>query len=94
MNRLPTFLFRGLVALMLLVPVSLVTSLPASAATTIAPTTTCSNGVDNTGGLGLICQVTVVNTITASADPRVSRSASATALRVPRRQLARRRRPS
>ncbi|MDP9273119.1 MAG: hypothetical protein M3O93_06265, partial [Chloroflexota bacterium] len=38
----------------------------AGAATTIAPTTTCSNGVDNTGGLGLICQVTVVNTITAS----------------------------
>jgi hypothetical protein len=38
----------------------------AGATTTIAPTTTCSNGVDNTGGLGLICQVTVVNTITAS----------------------------
>jgi hypothetical protein len=32
----------------------------------IASTTTCSNGVDNTGGLGLICQVTVVNRITAS----------------------------
>lgn len=38
----------------------------AAAATTIAPTTTCSNGVDNTGGLGLICRVTVANTITAS----------------------------
>jgi hypothetical protein len=38
----------------------------ASAATKIAPTTTCSNGVDNTGGLGLICQVTVVNTITGT----------------------------
>lgn len=38
----------------------------ASADTTIAPTTTCSNGVDNTGGLGLICEVTIVNTITAS----------------------------
>ena len=35
-------------------------------AATIAPTTTCSNGVDNTPGLGLICQVTVVNTITPS----------------------------
>ncbi len=33
-------------------------------AATIAPTTTCSNGVDNTPGLGLICEVTVVNTIT------------------------------
>jgi hypothetical protein len=37
----------------------------AAASTKIASTTTCSNGVDNTGGLGLICQVTVVNTITA-----------------------------
>src|ERR1035437_256254 len=35
-------------------------------AATIAATTTCSNGVANTGGMGLICQVTVVNTITAS----------------------------
>jgi hypothetical protein len=34
------------------------------AAATIAATTTCSNGVDNTPGLGLICEVTVVNTIT------------------------------
>ena len=39
---------------------------PVTAATTIAPTTTCSNHVDNTPGLGLICQVTVVNTITAT----------------------------
>jgi hypothetical protein len=38
----------------------------ATAATKIAATTTCSNGVDNTGGLGLICHVTVVNTITGS----------------------------
>jgi cell division septation protein DedD len=37
-----------------------------TSAATIAASTTCSNGVDNTGGLGLICQVTVVNTITAS----------------------------
>jgi hypothetical protein len=37
-----------------------------SAATKVAPTTTCANGMDNTGGLGLICQVTVVNTITSS----------------------------
>jgi hypothetical protein len=35
-----------------------------SAATKVAPTTTCANGMDNTGGLGLICQVTIVNTIT------------------------------
>ena len=37
-----------------------------AAAATIGTTTTCSNGVDNTAGLGLICEVTVVNTITAS----------------------------
>jgi hypothetical protein len=37
-----------------------------ASAATIAPTTTCSNGVDNTPGLGLICEVTVVNTITAT----------------------------
>ena len=40
-------------------------------AATIAPTTTCSNGVDNTGGLGLICEVTVVNTITAGGGSAV-----------------------
>jgi hypothetical protein len=34
------------------------------AAATIAPTTTCSNGVDDTPGLGLICEVTIVNHIT------------------------------
>lgn len=38
----------------------------AAAATTIAPTTTCSNSIDNTGGLGLICEVTVFNSITAT----------------------------
>ena len=37
-----------------------------ASAATIAPTTTCSNGVDNTGGLGLICEVTIANTITAT----------------------------
>jgi hypothetical protein len=37
-----------------------------AAAATAGPTTTCSNGVDNTGGLGLICEVTIVNRITAS----------------------------
>ena len=40
-------------------------------AATIAATTTCSNGVDNTGGLGLICEVTVVNTITAAGGTAV-----------------------
>jgi len=65
MHRPFTSLFRCLVALALLVPATLMTTLPAAAAT-IAPTTTCSNGVDDTPGLGLICKVTVVNTITAT----------------------------
>jgi len=37
-----------------------------AAASTIATTTTCSNGVDYTPGLGLICEVTVLNRITGS----------------------------
>ena len=35
-------------------------------AATIGSTTTCSNGVANSGGLGLICQVTIVNTFTTT----------------------------
>jgi EAL domain-containing protein len=34
-------------------------------AATLAATTTCSNGVDNAGGQGLICEVTIENTMTA-----------------------------
>ena len=37
-----------------------------AAGATIAATTTCSNGVDDTPGLGIICEVTVLNRITAS----------------------------
>ncbi len=37
-------------------------------AATIAPTTTCSNGVDETPGLGLICRVTIINTFTRSGN--------------------------
>jgi hypothetical protein len=54
-----------LLACGLLILSSLALATGATAAT-IAPTTTCSNGVDNTGGLGLICEVTIVNTITGS----------------------------
>ena len=49
----------------LLVLGSLALATPVTAAT-LAKTTTCSNGVDDTPGLGLICEVTVVNTITPS----------------------------
>jgi len=38
----------------------------AVSAATIGPTTSCSNGVANTGGKGLICQVTIVNTFSSS----------------------------
>src|SRR5450756_355949 len=62
MRRFLAILLSG--GLLLLGPLALAGG--ASAATTIAPTTTCSNGVDNTPGLGLICEVTIVNTITAS----------------------------
>ena len=58
------FLAIALTSVLLLLGSLLVTS-PAAAAT-IASVTTCSNGVDDTPGLGLICQVTVVNTITSS----------------------------
>src|SRR5664279_3558565 len=37
-----------------------------ASAATLAATTTCSNGVDDTPGLGLICEVTIVNTFTTS----------------------------
>jgi len=54
----------ALVAVGLLLVASLLLTATPVLAATVASTTTCSNGVDNTGGLGLICQVTVVNTIT------------------------------
>lgn len=65
MRRLVTLLSTGLFAVAFLAGVALNGASPAAAAT-IAATTTCSNGVDNTGGLGLICEVTINNTITAS----------------------------
>jgi hypothetical protein len=57
--------FAILLAAGLLLVGSLALATGATAATA-GPTTTCSNGVDNTPGLGLICRVTVINTITAS----------------------------
>src|SRR5450759_3230746 len=62
MRRFLGILLTG--GLLLLGPLALAGG--ASAAPPIAPTTTCSNRVDNTPGLGLICEVTIVNTITAS----------------------------
>lgn len=66
MRRPLRFLFSGLLASVLVLAGLVSATLPVAAATKIAPTTTCSNGVDNTGGLGLICRVTIVNTITST----------------------------
>jgi len=55
MRRSIRLLSSGLLALSLLVA-GVLAATPAASAATIASTTTCSNGVDNTGGLGLIRQ--------------------------------------
>jgi hypothetical protein len=65
MRRSFRFLSSGLLALSLLVA-GVLAAAPAASAATVARTTTCSNGVDNTGGLGLICQVSIANTFSAS----------------------------
>jgi hypothetical protein len=61
-----TYLVRGLLVLALLVPLSLITISPAFAGTTIAATTTCGMGLGDLGGRGLICEVTIVNTVTTA----------------------------
>jgi len=61
MRRALTLLFAA--ALLFLGSFALATSANAA---TLAATTTCSNSVDDTPGLGLICQVTIINTITSS----------------------------
>jgi hypothetical protein len=74
---IPFGLFRGLAAFALLTaglliasPVFAATTItptsasPVSAAHTIAATTVCGNGIGNGGGQGLICEVTIVNTVT------------------------------
>ena len=65
MRRPLTFVVAALFAFALMTSSSLAGATPVSAGT-IAPTVTCSNGVDTTPGLGLICEVTIVNTITSS----------------------------
>jgi hypothetical protein len=57
--------FPSLFAAAVLSAASLVAVVPVSAGVA-ATTTTCANGVDDTPGLGLICEVTIVNTITPS----------------------------
>ncbi len=57
---LPSLLAAGVLSF---VSVAMVVPGPVAAAVA-ATTTTCSNGVDDTPGLGLICEVTIENTIT------------------------------
>jgi hypothetical protein len=64
------FLFRALAALALIAPVSLITTLPVSAAP-LSATGACATGTGNAGGEGIICQVTIVNTVTASGGSAV-----------------------
>ena len=64
-RRMLTLVLTGALAFALVAVGSIVSTTPVSAATTIAPTTTCSNNIDNTPGLGLICEVTVENTYAA-----------------------------
>jgi hypothetical protein len=70
MRRPTAFLVSALFALALLGAGSLAPVAPASAAT-IAPTTTCNNGVLNAGGQGAVCEVTVINTITPTGGSAV-----------------------
>ena len=72
MRRPLPFLVASLFAFTVFAGASIMTTSSTSAATTIGPTTSigsttlCGNTVDNTPGLGMICEVTVVNTITAA----------------------------
>ena len=65
MRRPIGLLLAGSFALAILMAGSFATAAPAAAGV-VAPTTTCSNGVDDTPGLGLICEITILNTITPS----------------------------
>ena len=65
MRRSLGFLIAAVFAVSLL-SVGWLAAAPPTDAATVASTTTCSNGVANTGGLGLICQVTIANTFTGS----------------------------
>ena len=69
MRRLLSVALVGLFSFTLIGVTHLAAPTPVAAAT-IAATTACSNGVDTTPGLGLICEVTIVNTITPTGGLR------------------------
>ena len=67
MHRPLAFLFRGLFAFALLAPATLITTAPPPvAAAPLSAVGACVTGVGNAGGEGIICQVTITNTITAA----------------------------
>jgi hypothetical protein len=65
-----TVLLRSLAAFALLAPVSLIITLPVSAAP-LSAVGACSTDIGNAGGEGIICQITIVNTVTASGGSAV-----------------------
>ena len=65
MHRARSLIFSGMFTISVLAAGLVMVTSPVSAAT-LATTTACSNSVDNSGGLGLICEVSIVNTYTAS----------------------------
>jgi hypothetical protein len=65
MRSLSRYLLRGLVAIALLAPAAIVGASPVSAAALNA-SGACASGIGNGGGQGIICEVTIVNTITAT----------------------------
>ena len=66
MRRLLPLLASGVLAFTMLGGAGPASVPGAAAATIIGATTTCANGEDNTPGLGVICEVTILNTITAT----------------------------
>lgn len=66
MRRLPSILASGLLAVAMLGGVAPASVPETAAATIIGATTTCANGEDNTPGLGVICEVTILNTISST----------------------------
>jgi hypothetical protein len=70
MRRLLSLVFPSLFVVALLAAASFITTSPASAGS-FGSTVTCNNALGNGGGEGLVCEVTVVNTITPSGGSAV-----------------------
>jgi hypothetical protein len=64
MRRSLKLLVPGLFAFVLLAPASLITTSPVAAAP-LSAVGACATGVGNAGGEGIICNISIVNTITA-----------------------------